>query len=53
MNKGFEVFEEFDLSHRHGMSNMTMGLFLIDELKNTFLWLVLGLPAYWIFMLLI
>ena len=47
MNKGFEAFEEFDMSFRHGMSNMSFGLFIEDEIKNTFLWLVLGLPAYY------
>jgi hypothetical protein len=35
------------------MSNISFGLFILDEVKNTFLWLVLGLPAYYVFMLLI
>lgn len=27
MNKGFELFEIFDLNSRHGVNNMTLGLY--------------------------
>jgi len=35
MNKGFELFEIFDIRERHGMNKMTIGLFAMDEVKNT------------------
>lgn len=53
MNKGFELFEIFDLNERHAMNKMTLGLYAMDELKNTVLLIVLGLPVYWLFMYLI
>jgi len=53
MNKGFELFEIFDLNVRHAMNNMTLGLYFMDNLKNTLLLIVLGLPAFWLFMWLI
>ena len=53
MNKGFELFEIFDLNERHGMNKMEPALYLTDNLKSTLLLIVLGLPAYWLFMWLI
>ena len=53
MNKGFEIFEIFDLNERHAMNNMTLGLYFMDNLKTTLLLIVLGLPAFWLFMWLI
>lgn len=53
MNKGFEIFEIFDLNERHAMNNMTLGLYFMDNLKSTLLLIVLGLPAFWLFMWLI
>jgi STE24 endopeptidase len=53
MNKGFELFEIFDLKERHAMNNMTLGLYFVDNLKSTLLLIVLGLPAFWLFMWLI
>lgn len=53
MNKGFELFEIFDIRERHGMNKMTIGLFAMDEVKNTGLLILLGLPGYWLFMFLI
>ena len=53
MNKGFELFEIFDLNERQGMNNMSTGLYFMDNLKSTLLLIVLGLPAYWLFMWLI
>ena len=53
MNKGFEIFEIFDLNERHGNNRMTISLYFMDNLKNTLLIIVLGLPAFWLFMFLI
>jgi STE24 endopeptidase len=53
MNKGFELFEIFDLNERHAMNNMTLRLYFVDNLKSTLLLIVLGLPAFWLFMWLI
>jgi hypothetical protein len=53
MNKGFELFEIFDLKERHAMKNMTLCLYFVDNLKSTLLLIVLGLPAFWLFMWLI
>ncbi len=53
MNKGFELFEIFDLNERQAMNNMTVGLYFMDNLKSTLLHIVLGLPAFWLFMWLI
>ena len=53
MNKGFELFEIFDLNERHGMNRMTIGLYFMEKLKSTLLIIVLGLPAFWLFMWLI
>ena len=53
MNKGFELFEIFDLNERHGMNRMDPRLYLMDNLKTTLLLIVLGLPAFWLFMWLI
>jgi STE24 endopeptidase len=53
MNKGFELFEIFDLQERHAMNKMTLSLYFVDNLKTTLLLIVLGLPGFWLFMWLI
>jgi hypothetical protein len=53
INKSFELFEIFDLNERHGMKSMTFGLYLMEKLKSTLIFMVLGLPAFWLFMWLI
>jgi STE24 endopeptidase len=53
INKGFELYDIFDLNERHGMNNMSVSLYFLDNLKSTLLLIVLGLPAFWLFMWLI
>lgn len=53
MNNAFDLFEIFDLNERHDMNKMDIELYVSDELKNTALKIVLGLPAFWLFMFLI
>jgi CAAX prenyl protease N-terminal, five membrane helices len=53
MNKGFELFEIFDVNQRHDENKMGLSLYVMDNLKSTLLLMVLGLPAYWLFMWLI
>jgi CAAX prenyl protease N-terminal, five membrane helices len=53
MNKGFEIFEIFDLNVRLAMNKMSIELYVLDNLKSTLLMIVLGLPAFWLFMWLI
>jgi hypothetical protein len=50
MNKGFELFEIFDLNERHAINNMNLALYFMNNLKSTLLFFVLGLPAFWLFM---
>lgn len=53
MNKGFELYEIFDLNERHGENNLSLSLFVIDNLKSTLLLIVPGLPLFCLFMFLI
>lgn len=57
LNKGMEIgwslFETFDIKERHEFNNTPFSLFVKDELKSMLLWLVFGLPIYWLFMLII
>jgi STE24 endopeptidase len=53
MNKGFELFEIFDIDARHDTNRMDIALYAMDNLKSTLLLMVLGLPAFWLFMWLI
>jgi hypothetical protein len=37
INKGFELFEIFDLNKRHAINRMDIGLYVMDNLKSTLL----------------
>jgi hypothetical protein len=50
INKGFELFEIFDLKERHAMKNNTLDLYFKENLKNTTYFIFIGLPAFWLCM---
>ena len=49
LNKGFELFEIFDLNERHAMNRMTFGLYFKENFKETLLLFLLGLPLFCLF----
>jgi STE24 endopeptidase len=50
---GWELFEIFDIKERHGFNKMDLKLYVTDNIKNNFLWILLGTPAFYLIMLII
>jgi STE24 endopeptidase len=47
---GWDLYFALDIKQRHGLNKLTPRTYIMDQIKLTFLWGILGAPAFCLFM---